>query len=180
MQLAVALHQTGYWLTMSSVLKSPSPLCPCQWWEGSRRGWWALLWNLHVPLATTWYYSLYKLKKTKTQEGPPSTTSCYKTHQMTSKCEERWEKTIRANLKQFLDTVHLHNWVKKASVKAKSSRSALKQERAFRKNPWSFTKSVCCLKSQINPSFTMEAGYHYFKYTFEACNGLQYSFLPFL
>ena len=82
------------------------------------------------------------------------------------------------NPKRFLNAVRLHNRAKKASTKAKTSRSAQKQERAFRENPWSFSKSVCCPKPQVNPSFTMETGLNHFQSSFESSSGPQYSSLP--
>ena len=87
-------------------------------------------------------------------------------------------RQFRANPKRFLDAVRLHNRAKKASKRATISSRARKQERAFRENPWSFSKSVCCPKSQANPSFTMETGLNHFKSSFEASNGPQYSSLP--
>ena len=87
-------------------------------------------------------------------------------------------RQFRVNPKRFLDAVRLHNRAKKASKRAKTSRSAQKQERAFRENPWSFSKSVCCPKPQANPSFTMETGLNRFQSSFEASSGPQYSSLP--
>ena len=77
-----------------------------------------------------------------------------------------------------MDAVQLHNQVKKASERATTSRAARKQECAFRKNPWTFDKSVCQPRQDAKPSFTMEVGLVHFRSTFQDSNGPRYSSLP--
>ena len=95
-----------------------------------------------------------------------------------AKAKNAQQSQFKGNPKDFLDAVRLHNRVKKAADNAAISRTTCQQERAFRSNPWVFSKSVCLPKSQTAPTFTMEAGLQHFKPSFEAPKVPHYSSLP--
>ena len=78
----------------------------------------------------------------------------------------------------FLSAIRVHNRCLKASHKSAFHRSTLKQEKAFRSNPWEFSKSVCCLKSSVEPSFTSSKCFEYFQHLFSSDCGPPSSGLP--
>ena len=101
------------------------------------------------------------------------------TYRTTNEGEERRKKVVQSQPEAIpIDAVRLHNRARKASKRATISSSARKQERVFRENPWSFSKSVCCPNSQANPSFTTETGLNHFQSSFVVSIGPQYSSLP--
>ena len=78
----------------------------------------------------------------------------------------------------FLSSVRVHNRCVKASRKSAFHKSTLKQEKAFRSNPWEFSKSLCCSKLSVEPSFTSSKCFEYFQHLFSSDCGPPYSCLP--
>jgi hypothetical protein len=64
-------------------------------------------------------------------------------------------KNFNKDSESFLSVVRVHNRYMKASRKSLFHRSFIKQQQAFKNNPWEFAKSVCKVKSnKVDPSFT--------------------------
>ena len=95
-----------------------------------------------------------------------------------AKAKNIQRRQFKTHPREFLDAVRLHNRVKKAADNATISRSTRQQEKAFRSNPWVFSKSICNPKSQTVPHFTMEEGLKHFKPSFETSKDPKYSSLP--
>jgi hypothetical protein len=57
-----------------------------------------------------------------------------------------FRRTFNKDPESFLNAVRVHNKYLKASRKSSFHRSAIKQEQAFKDNPWEFAKSVCKVK----------------------------------
>ena len=85
---------------------------------------------------------------------------------------------FRMNPSRFLNAVRLHHRILSVSRKSSFHKSALKQERAFRENPWEFTKSVCCNKAVVEPAFTSSACFDHFQSSFSSSSGPPYTELP--
>ena len=97
---------------------------------------------------------------------------------VTTKKKNESRKYFKANPPLFLDAVRAHNKVFQAAQKSSEHRSAIKQERAFCQNPWKYSKSVCCSKSQQRPSFSETICFEFFKAQFYINNGPAYNSLP--
>ena len=97
---------------------------------------------------------------------------------VTTKKKNESRKYFKANPPLFLDAVRDHNKVLQAARKSSEHRSAIKQERAFRQNPWKYSKSVCCSKSQQSPSFSETVCFEFFKAQSHINNGPAYNGLP--
>ena len=59
-----------------------------------------------------------------------------------------------SNQSEFLNAVRVHNLSVKAMNELEFQRSSRKQEKAFRCNPWKFSKSVCKDASENGPTFS--------------------------
>ena len=56
-----------------------------------------------------------------------------------------------------------HNRAKRASDDLSQQRSSRKQEKAFKRNPWKFSKSVCDAQNAPSPTFSMAKFLDYFQ-----------------
>jgi hypothetical protein len=94
-----------------------------------------------------------------------------------AKLKNRLRLKFRSDPSQFLNAVRAHNKAHKASCSYHQERSSLKQERAFKSNPWKFSESVCKKQHVTCPSFSKSDCYHYFLsvYSNEHCH---YESLP--
>ena len=97
---------------------------------------------------------------------------------VTTKKKNESRKYFKANPPLFPDAVRAHNKVLQATRKSSEHRSAIKQERAFHQNPWKYSKSVCCSKSQQSPSFSETVCIEFFKAQFNINNVPAYNGLP--
>ena len=66
----------------------------------------------------------------------------------------------------FLTAVRAHTKLILCSEYISQHRSAKKQEQAFRKNPWHFSKSACCPSSQLMPTFSKYQARDHFSKSF--------------
>ena len=74
--------------------------------------------------------------------------------------------------------VRLHHKAVKSARKMSSFRSLCKQESAFIKDPWSFSKSVCSPKTHVLPLFNSDTCLLHFKSCFNSSNGPTYCSFP--
>ena len=123
-------------------------------------------------------HNLMSDKSFSRNQGDHHERSVVKLTNRLAKAKNLERRSIREDARPFLHAVRLHNRVKKASTNFTSFRSACKQERAFKKNPWSFAKSVCCSKVLVQPTCGPEACFNYFKASFDISNGLEYTSFP--
>ena len=75
---------------------------------------------------------------------------------------------------RFLQLVRSHNKLIQVSRTVSHAKSTMKQELAFRRNPWQFAKSVC---QESNNTFTADEAYIYFGNAFSDTQ-ITYSHIP--
>ena len=85
--------------------------------------------------------------------------------------------TFRDNPRQFLQLVRAHHRLVQTSRTQTAAKSAMKQEQAFRRNPWQFAKSVCGQTRNIPPNFSAEEAYSHFENVFSD-RMVQYTKMP--
>ena len=86
-------------------------------------------------------------------------------------------RTFSRNPSEFLNAVRAHHKAKKAADRLGQQRSARKQEKAFRNNPWKFSKSVCEDHSLPQPTFSMQTCLEFFQST-HSNDHVSYTKLP--
>ena len=82
--------------------------------------------------------------------GPNKERGIVKLTRSLAKEKNRARRSFHDNPTCFLNGVRAHNKAVKASRQSTLQRSTRQQEREFRSNPWSFSKSVC--NSKNNPT----------------------------
>ena len=85
--------------------------------------------------------------------------------------------TFRDNPRQFLQLVRAHHRLVQTSRTQTAAKSAMKQEQAFRRNPWQFAKSVCEQTRNVAPKFSAEEAYSHFENVFSD-RMVQYTGMP--
>ena len=85
--------------------------------------------------------------------------------------------TFPHNPFEFLNVVRVHRKSKTATDHYAQHRSARKQEKAFRNNPWKFSKSIYEDLNTSQPTFSMQICLDYFQSTYSEAN-VSYKKLP--
>ena len=80
-----------------------------------------------------------------------------------AKFKNQSRQTFSTSPGESLSAVRAHNKAKKAMDHHNSQRSMRKQEKAFKRNPWKFSKSVCEDKPDTLPSFSLTTCHKYFE-----------------
>ena len=80
-----------------------------------------------------------------------------------SKLKNQSRRKFSTSPGKFLSAVRAHNKAKKAMDHHNNQRSMKKQEKAFKRNPWKFSKSVCEDKPDTPLSFSLTTCHKYFE-----------------
>lgn len=110
--------------------------------------------------------------------GPHHERGIIKLTYRLAKEKNKARRNFSAQPANFLNGVRSHNKAIKAARQFCQKRSACQQERAFRHNPWCFSKSVCKPQmASIPPAFSKEECECYFEKLYSGKDG-HYSKLP--
>ena len=85
----------------------------------------------------------------------------------------RLKNSIRSDKgvsKQFLTAVRVHNRVLRTPRQVSQNTLIRRKEKAFRSNPWSFSKQVCGSSNRVSTLFSSEVVFKHFSSSFSAFN----------
>ena len=108
-------------------------------------------------------HGLIKRNKPHTDKDNHKECSIVKLTERLAKVKNACRKYFSSNPREFLCFVRAHNKVKQVKDQCLNNRSARKQERAFKQNPWKFSKSVCEMKQNLSLIFFMSACLKHFQ-----------------
>lgn len=94
-----------------------------------------------------------------------------------SRVKNQSRRTFSRNPSEFLNAVRAHHKTKKAADHLGQQRSARKQGKAFRNNPWKFSMSVCEDHGLPQPTFSMQMCLEFFQSTYSS-DHVSYTKLP--
>lgn len=108
-------------------------------------------------------------------KGPHRPRSIEKLTTTLTIAKNETRRFFKSNPPMFLSAVRAHNKALVAARKSSHFHSGIKQEAAFRQNPWKFSKSVCCSNSRQEPAFSESTCFNHFNKLFNINTGFAYN-----